>query len=159
MFWRGVQYFFGGAVAGHRCCWTVHACSRCCLAVLCCAALRCAVRFHCCCRRCCRRCVLQGVCQRVQTCRRHERLHHQVGAGFAFGHATAAQPSPGVCSTVAAYPSRSLLLTGAMSVFTTKSLLASLGVSNKRTGEAAAAINWVVKDGAGRLGRFLFARW
>ena len=48
---------------------------------------------------------------------------------------------------------------GAMSVFTTKSLLASLGVSNKRTGEAAAAINWVVKDGAGRLGRFLFARW
>lgn len=44
-------------------------------------------------------------------------------------------------------------------MFTTKSLLASLGVSNKRTGEAAAAINWVVKDGAGRLGRFLFARW
>lgn len=27
------------------------------------------------------------------------------------------------------------------------------------TGEAAAAINWVIKDGAGRLGRFLFARW
>jgi hypothetical protein len=26
-------------------------------------------------------------------------------------------------------------------------------------GEAAAAINWVLKDGAGRLGRFLFARW
>lgn len=46
-----------------------------------------------------------------------------------------------------------------MSVFTTKSLLASLGVSNRRSGEAAAAINWVVKDGAGRLGRFLFARW
>jgi hypothetical protein len=28
-----------------------------------------------------------------------------------------------------------------------------------RQGEAAAAINWVLKDGAGRLGRFLFARW
>lgn len=26
-------------------------------------------------------------------------------------------------------------------------------------GEAAAAINWVLKDGAGRVGRFLFARW
>lgn len=26
-------------------------------------------------------------------------------------------------------------------------------------GESAAAINWVLKDGAGRLGRFLFARW
>lgn len=39
------------------------------------------------------------------------------------------------------------------------SLLASLGVANKASGEAAAAINWAVKDGAGRLGRFLFARW
>ncbi|EFN54059.1 hypothetical protein CHLNCDRAFT_8919, partial [Chlorella variabilis] len=48
---------------------------------------------------------------------------------------------------------------GAMSVFTTRSLLASLGVANKHSSEAAAAINWVVKDGAGRLGRFLFARW
>ena len=48
---------------------------------------------------------------------------------------------------------------GAMSVFTTKSLLSSLGVSNKRSSEGAAAINWVLKDGAGRLGRFLFARW
>ena len=46
-----------------------------------------------------------------------------------------------------------------MSVFTTRSLLASLGVANKHSSEAAAAINWVVKDGAGRLGRFLFARW
>ncbi len=26
-------------------------------------------------------------------------------------------------------------------------------------GEAAAAINWVLKDGAGRLGKFLFGRW
>ena len=46
-----------------------------------------------------------------------------------------------------------------MSVFTTRSLLSSLGVANKHSSEAAAAINWVVKDGAGRLGRFLFARW
>ena len=46
-----------------------------------------------------------------------------------------------------------------MSVFTTRSLLASLGVSNRHSGEAAAAINWVLKDGAGRMGRFLFARW
>jgi hypothetical protein len=48
---------------------------------------------------------------------------------------------------------------GAMSVFTTGSLLGALGVANRRSGEAAAAINWVLKDGAGRLGRFLFARW
>lgn len=48
---------------------------------------------------------------------------------------------------------------GAMSVFTTRSLLRAVGVANKHSGEAAAAINWVVKDGAGRLGRFLFARW
>ena len=48
---------------------------------------------------------------------------------------------------------------GAMSVFTTKSLLGALGVAGKYTGEAAAAINWVIKDGAGRLGRLLFARW
>ena len=46
-----------------------------------------------------------------------------------------------------------------MSVFTTGSLLGALGVANRRSGEAAAAINWVLKDGAGRLGRFLFARW
>ncbi|KAF6257569.1 vitamin B6 photo-protection and homoeostasis-domain-containing protein [Scenedesmus sp. NREL 46B-D3] len=48
---------------------------------------------------------------------------------------------------------------GAMSVFTTKCLLSSLGVAGRHSGEAAAAINWVLKDGAGRLGRFLFARW
>lgn len=46
-----------------------------------------------------------------------------------------------------------------MSVYTTRSLLKAVGVANKHSGEAAAAINWVVKDGAGRLGRFLFARW
>lgn len=48
---------------------------------------------------------------------------------------------------------------GAMSVFTTRSLLGALGVAGRNSGETAAAINWVVKDGAGRLGRFLFARW
>ena len=46
-----------------------------------------------------------------------------------------------------------------MSVYTTRSLLAALGVANRHSGEAAAAINWVLKDGAGRLGRFLFAKW
>lgn len=48
---------------------------------------------------------------------------------------------------------------GAMSVFTTRCLLRSLNIANRSSGEAAAAINWVVKDGAGRFGRFLFARW
>eukprot|EP00887_Chlorella_sp_A99_P004989 scaffold4.g4989.t1 len=48
---------------------------------------------------------------------------------------------------------------GALSVYTTRSLLGALGVANRHTGEAAAAVNWVVKDGAGRMGRFLFARW
>lgn len=48
---------------------------------------------------------------------------------------------------------------GAMSVFTTKSLISAIGFAGKHSGEAAAAINWVLKDGAGRLGRLLFARW
>ncbi|GFR40042.1 hypothetical protein Agub_g580 [Astrephomene gubernaculifera] len=48
---------------------------------------------------------------------------------------------------------------GAMSVFTTQSLLGALGVAGRYSGEASAAINWVIKDGAGRLGRLLFARW
>jgi hypothetical protein len=48
---------------------------------------------------------------------------------------------------------------GAMSVYTTSCLLSALGVAGRRSGEAAAAVNWVLKDGAGRLGRFLFARW
>eukprot|EP00232_Nephroselmis_pyriformis_P029527 CAMPEP_0182853302 /NCGR_PEP_ID=MMETSP0034_2-20130328/623_1 /TAXON_ID=156128 /ORGANISM="Nephroselmis pyriformis, Strain CCMP717" /LENGTH=447 /DNA_ID=CAMNT_0024984063 /DNA_START=121 /DNA_END=1462 /DNA_ORIENTATION=+ len=46
---------------------------------------------------------------------------------------------------------------GAMSVFTTRSLLSSLGVG--RATETAAAINWVLKDGAGRMGKFVFARF
>lgn len=36
--------------------------------------------------------------------------------------------------------------------------MGALGVG-QFTGEAAAAINWVIKDGAGRMGRLLFARW
>ncbi|KAK9809874.1 hypothetical protein WJX72_000793 [[Myrmecia] bisecta] len=48
---------------------------------------------------------------------------------------------------------------GALSVFTTRSLLGALGIGGQRKGEAAAAINWVLKDGAGRLGRLLFAKW
>lgn len=40
-----------------------------------------------------------------------------------------------------------------------RSLLSSLGIAGRRSGETAAAINWVLKDGAGRLGKFLFARW
>ena len=50
------------------------------------------------------------------------------------------------------------LFGGAISVFTTKSLLGALGVG-KYAAEGSAAINWVIKDGAGRLGRLLFARW
>lgn len=83
-------------------------------------------------------------------CRYHACVHHQHLAG-----------QPGTC-LVSASSRLSLSIpsvAGAMSVYTTKSLLASLGVSNRRSGEAAAAINWVLKDGAGRLGRFLFARW
>ena len=46
---------------------------------------------------------------------------------------------------------------GALGVFTTRSLMASLGVG--QAGSKAAALNWVLKDGAGRLGRLLFARY
>ncbi len=151
MFWRGVQYFFGG-VLQLRCLHCLH---------------------HCRCRRCapaaaatavpgpprCAELLLQPLllarlkhhsgCP-VSTRRSDARVHHQMPAGVA-GRSSQV-PSSHFCS-----PAH--INAGAMSVFTTKSLLASLGVSNKRTGEAAAAINWVVKDGAGRLGRFLFARW
>lgn len=46
---------------------------------------------------------------------------------------------------------------GAMSVFTTRSLLHALGVSQGAASTAVAA-NWVIKDGAGRIGKMLFAR-
>ncbi|GER29253.1 hypothetical protein STAS_05095 [Striga asiatica] len=46
---------------------------------------------------------------------------------------------------------------GAMGVFTTQTLLSSLGVSRNTT-SGAVAINWILKDGAGRVGKMLFAR-
>uniref|UniRef100_A0A7N0TWU9 Protein root UVB sensitive 6 n=1 Tax=Kalanchoe fedtschenkoi TaxID=63787 RepID=A0A7N0TWU9_KALFE len=46
---------------------------------------------------------------------------------------------------------------GAMGVFTTQTLLASVGV-NKNRAAGAVAINWIIKDGAGRVGKMLFAR-
>eukprot|EP01018_Ginkgo_biloba_P036125 Gb_26525 [translate_table: standard] len=45
---------------------------------------------------------------------------------------------------------------GTISVFTTHSLLHALGVSSR--GTSSIAINWVIKDGAGRIGKLLFAR-
>ncbi|KNA16637.1 hypothetical protein SOVF_086450 [Spinacia oleracea] len=47
---------------------------------------------------------------------------------------------------------------GAMGVFTTQTLLTSVGVSRSRATPGAVAINWILKDGAGRVGKMLFAR-
>ncbi|EYU35039.1 hypothetical protein MIMGU_mgv1a003370mg [Erythranthe guttata] len=47
---------------------------------------------------------------------------------------------------------------GAMGVFTTQTLLSSLGVSRNNVMPGAVAINWILKDGAGRVGKMLFAR-
>ncbi|KAI3993219.1 hypothetical protein MKX01_009962 [Papaver californicum] len=47
---------------------------------------------------------------------------------------------------------------GAMGVFTTQSLLSSVGVSRNTAASGAVAINWILKDGAGRVGKMLFAR-
>ncbi|XP_064972023.1 protein root UVB sensitive 6-like isoform X2 [Musa acuminata AAA Group] len=47
---------------------------------------------------------------------------------------------------------------GAMGVFTTRTLLSSVGVSKNRATSGAVAINWILKDGAGRIGKMLFAR-
>lgn len=47
---------------------------------------------------------------------------------------------------------------GAMSVFTTRSLLHAVGVSGQGAASTAVAVNWVIKDGAGRIGKMLFAR-
>ncbi|KAJ9174852.1 hypothetical protein P3X46_013453 [Hevea brasiliensis] len=47
---------------------------------------------------------------------------------------------------------------GAMGVFTTKTLLSSVGVSKSKAIPGAVAINWILKDGAGRVGKMLFAR-
>jgi hypothetical protein len=47
---------------------------------------------------------------------------------------------------------------GAMGVFTTRTLLNSVGVSQSKAVPGAVAINWILKDGAGRVGKMLFAR-
>ncbi|XP_047328913.1 protein root UVB sensitive 6-like [Impatiens glandulifera] len=47
---------------------------------------------------------------------------------------------------------------GAMGVFTTQTLLSSLGVSRNTAAPGAVAINWILKDGSGRVGKMLFAR-
>lgn len=47
---------------------------------------------------------------------------------------------------------------GAMGVFTTQTLLNSVGVSRNRATPGAVAINWILKDGAGRVGKMIFAR-
>uniref|UniRef100_A0A2P2LVI1 Protein root UVB sensitive 6-like n=1 Tax=Rhizophora mucronata TaxID=61149 RepID=A0A2P2LVI1_RHIMU len=47
---------------------------------------------------------------------------------------------------------------GAMGVFTTKTLLSSVGVSKSKAIPGAIAINWILKDGAGRVGKMLFSR-
>ncbi|PIA47026.1 hypothetical protein AQUCO_01400025v1 [Aquilegia coerulea] len=47
---------------------------------------------------------------------------------------------------------------GAMGVFTTQALLSSVGMSRDKATSGAVAINWILKDGAGRVGKMLFAR-
>ncbi|MBA0738375.1 hypothetical protein Gogos_011740 [Gossypium gossypioides] len=47
---------------------------------------------------------------------------------------------------------------GAMGVFTTQTLLNSVGISRNRATPGAVAINWILKDGAGRVGKMLFSR-
>ncbi|KAL1811759.1 hypothetical protein DCAR_0623882 [Daucus carota subsp. sativus] len=47
---------------------------------------------------------------------------------------------------------------GAMGVFTTQTLLNSVGVSRNQSIPGAVAINWILKDGAGRVGKMIFAR-
>ncbi|XP_059648320.1 protein root UVB sensitive 6-like [Cornus florida] len=47
---------------------------------------------------------------------------------------------------------------GAMGVFTTQTLLSSVGVSRNTATQGAVAVNWILKDGAGRVGKMLFSR-
>ncbi|XP_074563329.1 protein root UVB sensitive 6-like [Curcuma longa] len=47
---------------------------------------------------------------------------------------------------------------GAMGVFTTRTLLNSVGVSKNTAASGAVAINWILKDGAGRIGKMLYSR-
>ena len=45
------------------------------------------------------------------------------------------------------------LFSSMLGIFATQSLLSAVGVGAQRSLPAAAAINWVLKDGLGRLGR------
>ncbi|KAM7265828.1 hypothetical protein ACFE04_003511 [Oxalis oulophora] len=47
---------------------------------------------------------------------------------------------------------------GAMGFFTTQTLLNSVGIAQKQALPGAVAINWILKDGAGRVGKMLYAR-
>ncbi|KAH0460154.1 hypothetical protein IEQ34_010817 [Dendrobium chrysotoxum] len=47
---------------------------------------------------------------------------------------------------------------GAMGVFTTRTLLTSVGASKNSATSGAVAINWILKDGAGRVGKMLYSR-
>ncbi|XP_076927512.1 protein root UVB sensitive 6-like [Bidens hawaiensis] len=47
---------------------------------------------------------------------------------------------------------------GAMGVFTTQALLHSVGVAKSQAMPGAVAINWIIKDGSGRIGKMLFSR-
>ncbi|KAK8971132.1 hypothetical protein KSP40_PGU012319 [Platanthera guangdongensis] len=47
---------------------------------------------------------------------------------------------------------------GAMGVFTTRALLTSVGASKNSAISGAVAINWILKDGAGRAGKMLYSR-
>ncbi|GMH24449.1 hypothetical protein Nepgr_026292 [Nepenthes gracilis] len=47
---------------------------------------------------------------------------------------------------------------GAIGVFTTQTLLSSVGIARNKAAPGAVAINWILKDGAGRVGKMLFAR-
>lgn len=47
---------------------------------------------------------------------------------------------------------------GAMGVFTTRTLLTSVGASKNSAISGAVAINWILKDGAGRVGKMLYSR-
>ncbi|KAG0463350.1 hypothetical protein HPP92_018854 [Vanilla planifolia] len=47
---------------------------------------------------------------------------------------------------------------GAMGVFTTRTLLCSVGASKTAATSGAVALNWILKDGAGRVGKMLYSR-
>lgn len=49
------------------------------------------------------------------------------------------------------------LFSSMSSIFSTQSLLLAIGIGAKKSLPSAAAINWVLKDGLGRLGRLTVA--